>query len=311
MGTNPIISVIICVYNGEKHLAETLESVARQYPVGGGLDRTNGIEVIMIDDVSTDSSPAIIQKYASALKENGFSVQSVFHSENKNIINSYNEGVALAKGKYFKILDHDDVLASDRALADPVEFMEQMEGRGVRIGAVFSKTLYMDNQSTIFGEKRFPFPFLPYEAQDGLIPRKWGEFVLAFSPIYPFVHGSSIVRKACWEELSVDQLRHHGSGLFDVLFALHVMHSPNWRVGYLRTPALQYRIHSSSFTQSIVSRATWAEILISHYQQIYGNGFLLALIKAWTRCVQNMKSAYHSFKGRNAFKSIGMFGRRK
>jgi glycosyltransferase involved in cell wall biosynthesis len=299
------------VYNGEKHVAETLESLARQCPVNAGPDGTNGIEVIMIDDMSTDSSPAIIEKYASVLKEKGFSVQCVFHSENKSIIKSYSEGVALAKGKYFKILDHDDVLASDRALADPVDFMEQMERRGVRVGALFSKTLYMDDHSTIFGEKRFPFPFLAYEARNGLIPRKWGEFVLAFSPIYPFVHGSSIALKACWEELSVEQMRQHGSGLFDVLFALHVMHSPNWRVAYLRTPALHYRIHSSSFTQSIVSRATWAEILISHYQQIYGNGLQLAVIKAWTRSVQNMKSAYHFLKGRNAFKSIGIFGRRK
>jgi glycosyltransferase involved in cell wall biosynthesis len=299
------------VYNGEKHLAETLESVARQHPVGVDSGHTSGIEVVMIDDVSTDSSPAIIERYASVLEERGFSVQCVFHSENKSIINSYNEGVSLAKGKYFKILDHDDVLASDRALADPVQFMEQMEDRGVRVGAVFSKTLYMDEHSAIFGEKRFPFPFLPYEARDGLIPRKWGEFVLAFSPIYPFVHGSSIVRKACWQELSVEQMRQHGSGLFDVLFAVHVMHSSDWRVGYFRTPALQYRIHSTSYTQSIVNRETWAEILISHYEQIYGNGPLVRVIKAWTKFVQSLKGGYHRIKKGRAFKIIGIFGRRQ
>lgn len=305
---NPLISVIICVHNGEKHLADTLESVLQQQSISGS--GGSGIEVVLIDDLSTDSSPAIIARYARELRAKEFAVQCVSHSENKSIINSYHEGVQLSRGRYFKILDHDDMLASDRALAEPVTFMQTAEAQGIHVGAMFSKTLYMDDSGAVFGEKRFPFPFFPYESRDGLIPGFWGEFVLAFSPIYPFVHGSSVVCKDCWKELSVEQIRQHGSGLFDVLFAVHVMHSRKWRVGYLRTPGLRYRIHSSSYTQSVVDRGTWTDILNSHYEQLYGNGARLTLIKTWTRLIQSSKSAYHQVKRGAAFKSIGAFGRR-
>jgi glycosyltransferase involved in cell wall biosynthesis len=310
MQADTMVSVVICVHNGEKYLAQTLESVARQNGVSYE-GNSNGIEVIIIDDQSTDSSAGIIKRYVPIFENKGFSVRCIFHSENKSIPKSYTEGALLARGKYFKILDHDDILASDRALVEPVEFMESMQARGYSVGAVFSKTLYMDEEGTIFGEKRFPFPFLPYEAPNGLIPRKWGQFVIIFSPLYPFVHGSSVVRKACWQELSVQHMSQYGTGLFDVLFTLHVMQSRNWRVGYFRAPSLQYRIHPSSFTQSSVKRGTWIEILDEQYERIYGNRLLLAIIKAWTRCVQSMKSLYHGIKGANAFKSIGIFGRHK
>jgi glycosyltransferase involved in cell wall biosynthesis len=308
MQGDTLISVVICVHNGEKYLAQTLESVARQNGVGS---TGKAIEVIIIDDRSTDNSAEIIKRYVPIFENNEFLVRCIFHSENQSTPKSYTEGALLGRGKYFKMLDHDDILASDHALAEPVEFMESMEARGCSVGVVFSKTLYMDEEGSIFGEKRFPFPFRPYEASNGLIPQKWGEFVVIFSPLYPFVHGASVVRKACWEELSVQHMSQYGTGLFDVLFTLHVMHSRKWRIGYLRAPALQYRIHPSSFTQSAVRRDTWIQILNEQYEHIYGNGVFLAVIKAWTRCVQSMKSLYHGIKGGNAFKSIGIFGRCK
>ena len=54
METEIVITVVICVHNAEKYLAETLESVAQQTIFGTGGE---GIEVIIIDDRSNDSSP--------------------------------------------------------------------------------------------------------------------------------------------------------------------------------------------------------------------------------------------------------------
>jgi len=309
MQTDPLISVVICVYNGGKYLAQTLESVAQQTGLGGA-GNSSGVEVIMIDDRSTDNSVEIIQRHVPIFEDKGFSVRCIFHSENKSIQASYTEGVLAARGKYFKILDHDDTLASERALAEPVEFMESMESQGVSVGMVFSKTLYMDEEGQVFGEKRFPFPFFPYEPRNPLIPAKWGQFVVVASPLYPFVQGSSVVRKACWHELSDWHMQLGGPGLFDVLLTLHAVHSKKWRVAYLRTPSLRYRIHTSSFTQGVGKRDTWVEILNAHYEHIYGKGLLLAVVKAWTAFAQSTKSFYHRMKGNKAFKSIGLFGRR-
>jgi glycosyltransferase involved in cell wall biosynthesis len=208
-------TVIIAVYNAENYLAQTLDSAASQTGFGPE-KKNNGIEVILIDDFSKDNSRKIIEQYTGILERKGFSVRSIAHPENRGTTKSYTEGALMARGKYFKILDHDDLLASERALVGPVEYMESMEARGCRIGAVFSKSLYIDGQNGVFGEKRFPFPFLPYEAKDGVIAKKWGRFVLTFSPIYPFAHGSSVVRTKCWQELSAGLLSRENIGLFDV-----------------------------------------------------------------------------------------------
>lgn len=301
-----LISVIIGVYNGEKYLAQTLDSVAYQSGlVQGG--KNNGIEVILIDDCSRDTSVKIIGQYASILEQKGFSVRHITHQQNAGTIPSYTEGALMARGKYFKILDHDDLLASERALAEPVEYMESMEARGCQVGAVFSKSLYIDAQNFVFGEKRFPFPFLRYEAKNGLIPKKWGRFILAFSPIYPFVHGSSVVRTKCWQELSAALLSQKNIGLFDVAFAIHVMHSNGWGVAYLRSPSLRYRIHATNFTQGEIDRKIWTDILNAYYEDVYPKSFLLAVIRQWNRCVQLLKSFYHQRQGPDAFKSIKFF----
>jgi len=302
------VTVVVCVYNGEKYLAQTLESVAQQTGFGSGGE---GIEVIVIDDRSNDRSVETIKQFIPVLEGKGFSVRPIFHSENIGSVRSYEEGATAARGKYFKILDHDDVLVSAGALSEPVAFMESMEMQGIPVGIVFSKTLYIDEAGVVFGEKRFPFPFLSHEAPDGLIPRNWGQLVLIFSPLYPFVHGASIVRKACWRELSVDYLAKHGTSLFDVHLALHAMHSRRWRVGYLRSPSLQYRIHESNLTQTTVKRRTWTDILNAEYENLYGKGALLIVIKSWTKLVQTTKGIYHRLKGADAFKAIAVFGRRK
>lgn len=301
-----LISVIIAVYNGEKYLAQTLASVAGQTGLGSG-KKNNGIEVIIIDDLSEDHSGKIIEQYTQILEQKGFYVTNITHQQNTGTTRSYTEGALKAHGKYFKILDHDDLLASERALAEPVEYMESMEARGRRVGAVFSKSLYIDANNVVFGEKRFPFPFLPYEAQDGLIAKKWGRFVLTFSPLYPFVHGAAVVRTKCWKELSAEWLSRKHVGLFDVAFVIYVMHSKTWEVAYLRSPSLRYRIHTTNFTQGTINRDDWTGILNGYYEEIYPKGFLLSTIKRWNRCIQSFKGGYHRIKGPNALKSIKFF----
>lgn len=308
MAADIIVSVVISVYNGERYLSETLKSVTQQTGFGPG---GTGIEIIIIDDASTDGSAEIIKRSASELEQKGFSVRSIFHTKNMHSVRSYTEGVSFARGKYFKILDHDDVLASPHSLAEPVKLMELMESRGCNVGVVFSKALYMDHAGKIFGEKRFPFPFLRHEAANGLISRTWGQFVILFSPLYPFVHGASVVRKACWEDLSSNYRLKHNAGLFDVLFAIHAMHSRKWRVAYLRTPALNYRIHSSSFTQNVRDRKTWVEILNAEYESLYGKRMTSCLLLPWTRTIQSIKSLYHKIRGGKAFKAIAVFGHDK
>lgn len=101
----PMLSVIIPVYNGEKYLNETVQSVLAQ-PCGDW-------EIIIVDDGSKDSSGAIADALAAA-HEN----IHVCHIPNGGVSRARNVGVEKASGEYVVFLDADDVLCRDAYSAD-------------------------------------------------------------------------------------------------------------------------------------------------------------------------------------------------
>lgn len=92
---DPKVSVIIPVYNAEKYLRECLDSVVNQ--------TLKEIEIICVDDGSTDSSLAILKEYAE--KDGRFTIVA---QNNLHAGVARNAGLALARGKYLSFLDSDD-----------------------------------------------------------------------------------------------------------------------------------------------------------------------------------------------------------
>lgn len=95
------ISVIMPVFNGEIYLQEALDSIVNQTII-------DDIEVIMVDDGSTDDSRHIIEKYA--LDYDNF---YAYHIENKGVTFARNFGMDLAKGEYIHFMDADDYLSCE------------------------------------------------------------------------------------------------------------------------------------------------------------------------------------------------------
>ncbi|MCC8098465.1 MAG: glycosyltransferase [Clostridiales bacterium] len=91
----PKLSVIIPVYNAARYLRQTLDSVLNQ--------SLRDIEVICVDDGSTDESPAFLQEYAK--KD---SRVQLLRQENLHAGVARNAGMAVAKGEYLHFLDADD-----------------------------------------------------------------------------------------------------------------------------------------------------------------------------------------------------------
>ena len=96
---NPKISVIIPIFNVEEYLEDTLNCLVNQSFI-------ENMEVLMIDDGSTDNSRYIIEKYA--LDYDNF---HAFHQENQGPSKSRNLGISLAKGEYIQFLDSDDFIS--------------------------------------------------------------------------------------------------------------------------------------------------------------------------------------------------------
>ena len=88
-------SVIVTVYNLEAYLEECLDSIISQ--------SYENLEIICIDDGSTDNSPAILDRY-----ENLDQRIRVIHRKNAGLVNARKQGVHEADGDYIVFVDGDD-----------------------------------------------------------------------------------------------------------------------------------------------------------------------------------------------------------
>jgi len=89
-----LVSVVIPIYNSEKFLAESIESVLNQ--------SYENIEIIAIDDGSTDSSSEILQRYSDKI--------IILSQKNQGLASALIAGISKMNGKWFKLLSPDDVL---------------------------------------------------------------------------------------------------------------------------------------------------------------------------------------------------------
>lgn len=95
-----ILSVIVPVYNGEKYLNDMLNSV---------LDSTyEDLEIILVDDGSSDSSPAICKQYVAKDKRIKY-----FQQKNTGIVGARNRGLSESSGYYVALVDQDDLVSAD------------------------------------------------------------------------------------------------------------------------------------------------------------------------------------------------------
>ena len=105
---NPLVSVVIPAFNAEATIGETIESVlAQSYP---------NIEIIVVDDASTDETIAQVQKFGDKV--------SLYKKPHGGIGSTRNYAHARAQGKYIAWLDSDDLARPERLLLQ-VNALEQ------------------------------------------------------------------------------------------------------------------------------------------------------------------------------------------
>lgn len=107
----PIASFLTAVYNGDAHLVEALESALGQ--------TEKNIEIVAVDDGSTDSSREILRKYSHKDPR-----LRVFVEPHRGLVGTRNRALEEARGKYISVLDQDDVAMADR-VEKQVRFLEQ------------------------------------------------------------------------------------------------------------------------------------------------------------------------------------------
>lgn len=127
------VSVVIPVYNVEKYLKECLDSIVNQ--------TLTDIEIICINDGSTDNSLDILEEYAS--RDGRI---KVFSQENQGHAVATNKGIDMAKGEYIFLMDSDDILKLNALELTYNEISEK------KVDFVFFKSLNYDDQKDEYYE---------------------------------------------------------------------------------------------------------------------------------------------------------------
>ena len=167
---NPLISVIMSVYNGEKYIKESIDSILQQ--------TYKHFEFIIVDDHSLDNTNNIL---ASILDPR---VKLIKNSQRIGQAMSLNKAIIKSKGKYIARQDHDDISAIDR-LMNQVCLME----KNPKIGLLGSNGTLVNEQSDIIKE---------YHVPSNCLKIKW---LLLYRN--QFLHSSVMIRSSILEKFKL------------------------------------------------------------------------------------------------------------
>ena len=139
MMPNPLVSVCIPTYQGSAFLASAIDSVLNQ--------TYQNFEIWILDDNSPDDTQTVVSRYSDPR------ITYIRNPKNMGPEGNWNRCLELARGKYFKLLPHDDVLASD-CLEKQVSVLE--EDRALEIALVFGSREIIDPEGRILMTRGLP-----------------------------------------------------------------------------------------------------------------------------------------------------------
>ncbi|MFT4918317.1 MAG: glycosyltransferase involved in cell wall biosynthesis, partial [Zhongshania aliphaticivorans] len=93
----PKISVAMCTYNGERFLAEQLDSILNQ--------TYKNIELVVVDDVSTDGTLRLLDEYAARDGR----IRVIRNSENIGFVRNFEKAMGACSGEFIALADQDDI----------------------------------------------------------------------------------------------------------------------------------------------------------------------------------------------------------
>jgi len=219
MNSDPMISVVMPVYNGEKFLKEAIESILNQ--------TYKDFEFLIIYDESTDNTLSIIQEF----QEQDARVVLI-NGDKEGISGALNKGIKEAKGKYIARMDADDISL-------PIRFEKQishMQNLGLDICGGHS--LLIDSDGKINGI--------------GIMPRSHDLCGLSMMFRVPFPHPGVMIRKGFLTDYSLE----YGQSIYQTAedFDMWVrMFSSGAKFGNVDDIVVRYRVLDNSL--SIINTA--------------------------------------------------------
>jgi glycosyltransferase involved in cell wall biosynthesis len=208
----PAVSVLMPVHNAGRYLEEAVQSILEQ--------TFDDFEFIIINDGSTDGSLALLRRYAA--QEGRIRLVS---RENRGLVASLNEGIALARALLIARMDADDISLPERFAKQTAFMLSHPE-----IVACGTGMVLVDDRSTAL----IAFPRLLCSHKDIVDALLKGDSCIT--------HPSVMVRTAALRNIGGYRSSMQYAQDYDLWLRL----SERWRVANLREPLIQYREHFDS-----------------------------------------------------------------
>lgn len=230
----PSVSVVLPAYNMEAYIAAAIESILNQ--------TFKELELILIDDGSTDRTPQIIHSYTDA--------RIIFLQNNNNKGNypSRNTGIRIARGKYIAVMDADDIASPER-LQSQYQYMET-HPETVLLGTDFNYD-----------------PVIPKMN----LPVSHEEIVFSFLEGYTsMLHPSFFIRKSVLQKINGYNESYRYAADYDLACRLSFL----GKIENLTEVLMKYRRHPAQISQhKLVEQITYAGEIRKHYQIAFINKY--------------------------------------
>ncbi|MEY2701666.1 MAG: hypothetical protein RLY43_299, partial [Bacteroidota bacterium] len=204
----PLVSVTICTYNRANFIMQAIHSIEEQ--------TYKNIEIIIVDDASTDNTEELIKNYSSPLPIKYFK-----NKKNINIAGTRNETIKYSSGEYIAILDSDDFWIDKEKISRQVTFLESNSD----FALTGTHAQAIDYKGAIIGE--FKNPLSATEIKKILLLKD------------PFVHSSVVYRKRLLPENPFNKTK---SPFEDYELILRL--GRKYKMQNLDILGVAYRIHS-------------------------------------------------------------------
>jgi len=268
----PLVTVVVISYNHSLFIRENLDSIKNQ--------TYGNIQLIVGDDASPDHSASVIDEW---LQENSYSAEKNFHTQNTGLAAMLNECIALAKGKYIKLLAADDFLHPDAI----EKCVSRLENLGEEYGMVFTNTHTVDNDSTIIQD------IADYDALGNIDPHLFRK---------ELIRGNRIA--ALTVLLRTHALRE--TGKYDTRFIVDdyfrwLKISEKYLIAYIPEKLAYYRMHPENISKVKAEKIEMETILLQMMFDKDGqirdrvNGFTQKYYFSGVKLPSGYASAYHQY----------------
>jgi glycosyltransferase involved in cell wall biosynthesis len=213
----PLVSVVMPSYNHERFITQSIASVLGQ--------EFDDLELIIVDDASTDNSRQIIQKYAVEDAR----VRVIFHETNCGISKTMNDGIAAAKGKFLGETASDDVWKKDK-LSKQLAVLESNED------------LIVFTEVEIIDESGQPVGLTWSEFNSGVSAKKTGDIFHDLLGRWEFFMDSNMLLKRA----NLGDIRYDESLKYANDYKLDLELAARYEFYFIPEPLVQYRSHASN-----------------------------------------------------------------